>query len=140
MPFKGEWFVLWGGDTKDLNQHHNNLAQKYAFDFVKVNRKGRTYHKSSKHNKNYYCFGTEIISPARGTVVQVVDGVDDNVPGYRNGYWLIGNAVIIKHSEKLHSLLAHFKQNTIAVKPGDKVKSGDFLGLCGNSGNSTEPH
>jgi murein DD-endopeptidase MepM/ murein hydrolase activator NlpD len=26
------------------------------------------------------------------------------------------------------------------VKVGDRVKTGDVLGLCGNSGNSSEPH
>jgi len=26
------------------------------------------------------------------------------------------------------------------VKPGDKVKRGQILGQCGNSGNSSEPH
>ena len=32
------------------------------------------------------------------------------------------------------------KQNTISVKVGDRVKQGDLLGLCGNSGHSSEPH
>ena len=35
---------------------------------------------------------------------------------------------------------AHFKQHSIIVKQGQKVKSGELLGQCGNSGNSTEPH
>ena len=38
------------------------------------------------------------------------------------------------------AVLAHFKPYSIRVKPGDKVRRGQFLGLCGNSGNSSEPH
>ncbi|MDA1176144.1 MAG: M23 family metallopeptidase [Bacteroidetes bacterium] len=35
---------------------------------------------------------------------------------------------------------AHFKQNSIVVKQGQKVKKGELIGLCGNSGNSSEAH
>ncbi len=140
LPFKGEWLVGWGGDTKKLNQHHGNFAQKYAFDFVIIDKNGKTYSKSRNKNENYYCFNQKILAPADGIVVQVVDGVDDNKPGYMNSYWVPGNTVIIKHSEKLYSLLAHFKQNSIKIRVGDKIKAGDVLGLCGNSGNSSEPH
>lgn len=140
LPFRGTWIVFWGGDTKELNHHHENRAQKYAFDFVKVDNQNKTYAKSSRKNINYYCYEQEIISPANGEIVQVIDGVDDNEPGYLNGYWVAGNTVIIKHSKNLYSFLAHFKQNSICVKVGDKVKTGQLLGLCGNSGNSSEPH
>ncbi|MBP6523512.1 MAG: DUF3887 domain-containing protein, partial [Saprospiraceae bacterium] len=32
FPFKEEWTVIWGGDTKELNYHVEHLAQKNAFD------------------------------------------------------------------------------------------------------------
>jgi len=28
LPFKGEWTVFWGGDTKELNYHVESIAQK----------------------------------------------------------------------------------------------------------------
>ena len=46
----------------------------------------------------------------------------------------------VQHRENEVSLLAHFKQGSIRVKAGDQVKRGQVLGLCGNSGNSSEPH
>jgi murein DD-endopeptidase MepM/ murein hydrolase activator NlpD len=52
----------------------------------------------------------------------------------------LGNAVFIQHSQYEVSVLAHFKRGTIEVKVGDKVKRGQLIGLCGNSGNSSEPH
>jgi murein DD-endopeptidase MepM/ murein hydrolase activator NlpD len=51
-----------------------------------------------------------------------------------------GNMVVIRHGEGEYSLFAHFKQNSIRVRIGDKVTSGQTIGLLGNSGNSTEPH
>lgn len=37
-------------------------------------------------------------------------------------------------------VFAHLKQYSVLVKEGQWVEQGDTLGLCGNSGNSTEPH
>jgi murein DD-endopeptidase MepM/ murein hydrolase activator NlpD len=70
----------------------------------------------------------------------VIDGVRDNVPGSMNPLSALGNAVFIQHSKHEVSVLAHFKQGSINVKAGDTVTKGQVLGLCGNSGNSSEPH
>ena len=32
LPFNGRWLVLWGGDTAELNYHHHDRAQRFAFD------------------------------------------------------------------------------------------------------------
>jgi murein DD-endopeptidase MepM/ murein hydrolase activator NlpD len=37
-------------------------------------------------------------------------------------------------------LLAHLQQRSIAVHAGDRVRCGDVVGNCGNSGNTTAPH
>ena len=73
-------------------------------------------------------------------MIKVIDGVEDNAIGEMNSKQLTGNTVIIRSQEGEYILLAHFKNNTIAVKERDKIKPGDLLGLCGNSGNSSEPH
>ncbi|SUK15727.1 Peptidase, M23/M37 family [Staphylococcus agnetis] len=46
----------------------------------------------------------------------------------------------MKHRENEFSLIAHLKQHSLVVSVGDKVKQGERLALCGNSGHSTEPH
>ncbi len=73
-------------------------------------------------------------------VTYAVDGVHDNVPGEMNTIFVPGNTVIIKHAAGEYSLFAHFKQNSIRVKTGDKITKGQLIGLCGNSGNSSEAH
>jgi murein DD-endopeptidase MepM/ murein hydrolase activator NlpD len=139
-PFRDAWTVLWGGDTRELNHHVNNQAQKQAFDFFIVGENGKTYRSDGRTNEDYYAFGKEIIAPCNGEVVMVVDGIKDNLPGEMNPVYIPGNTVILKTPAGEFLVFAHFKQKSIVVRAGEKVKQGQLLGLCGNSGNSTEPH
>lgn len=140
LPFDDEWFVFWGGDTKRLNIHHDTPNQKFAFDFGIVDETGKTHKGYGKKNEDYYVFGKEILAPANGTIIDVIEGVRDNKPGSMNPYSAVGNAVIIEHNKQEISVLAHFKFGSIKVKVGDKIQGGQLMGLCGNSGNSSEPH
>ncbi len=140
LPFRGQWLVFWGGDTKELNQHHDAPNQRFAFDFLGADEKGNTRKGEGKLNEDYFAFGREILAPADGIVTDVINGVRDNVPGSMNPYSALGNAVFIEHHEYEVSVLAHLKLDSIKVKVGDKVKRGQIIGLCGNSGNSSEPH
>lgn len=140
LPFKDEWTVIWGGDTKEQNYHVQNEAQKNAFDIVITNEQGFSFKTKGLSNDDYYAFGKELIAPCDGEVVLVVDGVKDNVPGTTNPVYVPGNTVIIKTANNEYLFFAHFKQHSIAVKEGQQIKQGELLGLCGNSGNSSEPH
>lgn len=140
LPFNGEWTVFWGGDTKELNYHVENEAQKNAFDLVITDQKGKTFKTDGKTNEDYYAFGKELIAPCDAEVVLAVDGVKDNIPGELNPIYVPGNTVILKTANNEYLFFAHFKQNSIVVKQGQKVKQGELLGLCGNSGNSSEAH
>jgi murein DD-endopeptidase MepM/ murein hydrolase activator NlpD len=140
LPFKERWLVFWGGDTGELNLHHDVPNQRYAFDWVGVGEDGKTQRGKSTDNEDYYAFGREALAPADGTVIEVIDGVHDNTPGSMNPYSAVGNCVVIQHRADEVSVLAHLKCGSIAVKAGDNVKRGQVLGQCGNSGNSSEPH
>lgn len=140
LPFNGEWAVTWGGDTKELNYHVESEAQKNAFDILITDQNGKTFKTDGKTNEDYYAFGKKLISPCDAEVVLVVDGVKDNIPGELNPIYVTGNTVILKTANNEYLVFAHFKQNSIVVKQGQKVKKGELLGLCGNSGNSSEAH
>jgi murein DD-endopeptidase MepM/ murein hydrolase activator NlpD len=140
LPFKGEWTVIWGGDTKELNYHIESVAQKNAFDIVIQDERGRSFKTDGLANEDYYAFGKELYAPCDGEVVLVVDGVKDNLPGEFNPVYVPGNAVIIKTANKEYLFFAHFKHHSIKVAEGQKIATGQILGLCGNSGNSSEPH
>ncbi|MBK6546224.1 MAG: peptidoglycan DD-metalloendopeptidase family protein [Saprospiraceae bacterium] len=140
LPFKDEWTVIWGGDTKELNYHIESEAQKNAFDLVITDEKGSSFKTTGKTNEDYYAFGREITTPCDGEIVLVVDGIKDNIPGIINTIYIPGNTVILKASNNEYLFFAHFKQHSIKVKQGQKVAQGQLLGLCGNSGNSSEAH
>ncbi len=139
LPFKGEWTVMWGGDTKEQNIHVVSNAQKNAFDMV-IKNGDHSFQGGGTKNEDYYAFGQPVIAPCDATVVIVIDGIKDNTPGDMNPLYVTGNVVILKTARNEYLLLAHFKKHSIYVKEGDPVKQGDLLGLCGNSGNSSEPH
>ncbi|QVY65679.1 M23 family metallopeptidase [Polaribacter sp. Q13] len=140
LPFKEEWTIFWGGDTKDLNYHVENEAQKNAFDIVITGENGKSFKTDGKTNEDYYAFGKELIAPCDAEVVLAVNGIKDNIPGELNPIYIPGNSVILRTENNEFLFFEHFKQNSIAVKMGQKVKQGGLLGLCGNSGNSSEPH
>jgi murein DD-endopeptidase MepM/ murein hydrolase activator NlpD len=47
---------------------------------------------------------------------------------------------MIQHAGGEVSIFAHLKLDSVRVKVGDKVARGQVIGLCGNSGNSSEAH
>lgn len=140
LPFEGEWSVFWGGDTKEQNYHHTNQSQRFAFDFVMTDSLGHHARTDGRRNDDYYAWGKNVLAPADGLVVEAIDGVRDNDPAVMNQYSALGNAVIIQHSDTEYSVIAHMQRGSVKVRAGDKVSKGQLLGLCGNSGNSTEPH
>ncbi len=140
LPFKGEWFVFWGGENVLANYHYEVEMQRYAYDLIQV-KDGYSYSGDKTKNESYYAFGQEIIAPRAGIVVRVVSNIKDNEPvGKMNPEQPEGNVVVIDHGDGEYSFLAHMKKDSVVVKVGDKVEKGDLLGLCGNSGNTSEAH
>ena len=140
LPFTGEWTVFWGGDTKEQNYHVVAKMQKNAFDIIITDQTNKSYKMDGKNNEDYYAFGKDILAPCDGEVVFAVDGVKDNTPGTMNTMHTLGNSVLLKTQDNEYVLFAHFKQGSVKVKQRDKLKTGQLIAQCGNSGNSSEPH
>ncbi|XOZ34530.1 M23 family metallopeptidase [Halomonadaceae bacterium KBTZ08] len=139
LPFRGQWYVLWGGRTLSQNRHARVKDQRFAYDFV-IREEGASHAGKGERNADYYCFGQPVLAPASGTVVAAVDGVEDNVPGNMNSRQPLGNYVIIDHGNDEFSFLAHLRRGSVEVEEGDQLEPGELLGDCGNSGHSSEPH
>lgn len=140
LPLTGQWDIFWGGDTREQNMHADVPAQKNAFDILRLDKDGNSHKGDGKVNEDYYAFGQKIIAPCDAEVVYAVDGIKDNKPGVCNPLFVPGNSIMLKTANGEYMLLAHFKQYSIKVTQGTKVKQGQLLGYSGNSGNSTEPH
>ncbi|HVX58453.1 MAG TPA: M23 family metallopeptidase [Candidatus Saccharimonadales bacterium] len=140
LPFAGQWLVMNGGDTREVNHHSGIRPQNFAFDFTIIDDSGHDHKSDGKKCKDYYAFGRPILAPADGAIVETVDGVRDNEPGFGNYLAGAGNFIIIKHRPDEFSFIAHLKQGSVKVKSGESVKAGQKLGECGNSGQSFAPH
>ncbi len=122
------------------------IPERYAVDWVKLGPDGNSFHGDSKENRNYYAYRSEIHAVADGRVISVLDGIAENIPNSPTMAVTItlaniaGNSVIEDLGGGRYALYAHMIPGTVRVKPGDRVKDGQVLGLLGNSGNSTEPH
>ncbi|HET7233088.1 MAG TPA: M23 family metallopeptidase [Longimicrobium sp.] len=139
LPFSGEWYVFCGGRTREQNYHVIAPDQRFAYDFV-IRRDGSTHTGGGTRVEEYHCWGRPILAPGAGTVVTAVDSLADNAPGRMDPAHPAGNHVIIDHGNGEFSLLAHLRRGTVAVAAGQRVATGDKLGECGNSGNTSEPH
>jgi len=140
LPFKSPFFVFWGGDRLEINQHVTHPSQRRAADILMVGADGKSHREDGKKNSDYLVYGQEVLAVADGSVVTVIDGIPENEPGSMNAYLATGNLVIVKHADALYSVYAHLQPGKVRVKEGTKVKRGQVLGLAGNSGNSSEPH
>jgi murein DD-endopeptidase MepM/ murein hydrolase activator NlpD len=140
LPFRGEWLVYWGGDRKELNHHVDHPSQRRAADLLIVDAAGESHKGDGRALTDYYAYGQDILAMADGVVAGVVDGVPDSPPGELNPYIAPGNMVVLRHAGEVYSVYAHLVPGSIKVKPGARVRRGQVLAACGNSGNSSEPH
>jgi murein DD-endopeptidase MepM/ murein hydrolase activator NlpD len=76
--------------------------------------------------------GTKVMAMATGEVLGTGD-TDIACKGASFGKW-----VFIKYNNGLSSTFGHL--SVISAQVGDEVKSGDIVGLSGNTGSSTGPH
>lgn len=53
---------------------------------------------------------------------------------------VVGNHVVLELDDGTYALLAHLRQHSVTVEPGQRVTAGQQLAECGNTGNTSEPH
>lgn len=138
------------------------FASARAVDLVPVDADGRTGRVTLRTwlapeaPEHFPGYGRAVIAPCDGVVVSVFDDTEDH--GARRGLpslayaltqgrrvlagWrsLAGNHVILQATDGPFVALCHLRRGSAAVVVGDRVRSGQLLAECGNSGNSTEPH
>ncbi len=113
---------------------------KYAVDIEKLNILGM----SSKgllplELEKYEIYHQEILSPCDGKVVEVVDGLRNEMPWTGNYPYNVGNHVAIVKGD-ICVILGHMQKGSIPVKEGNSVKTGDVIGKVGSSGMADQPH
>ncbi len=136
LPFFGEWFISQGFNGKFTHKDE----WKYAWDFVVADNNQVQFSDEGSSLTDYYCYKLPVSSPLDGEVVKVIDGIPANKIGDINLEQNWGNTIILKHEYDLFSSVSHLEAGSIKVKEGDKVKKGELIAQCGNSGRSPIPH
>ncbi|MFD5554738.1 M23 family metallopeptidase [Streptomyces sp. NPDC127068] len=103
-------------------------------------------------------YGAPLLAVADGTVVRASDTQRDHlsrtslpmlaylmlVEGMTRAMVgptrVTGNYVILDLGDDTYAMYCHLRRGSLKVRPGDRVRVGQVLAACGNSGNSTEPH
>jgi len=136
LPFFGKW-KIWQGQN---GKHTHKGDWENAWDFVIVDKDQNTFKDEGHYLKDYYSYNAPVTAPADGKVVNIIDGVEDNIPGEINMDQNWGNTIVLQHSDFLYSQLSHLKQDTFKVEIGDQVTQGEQIASLGNSGRSPQPH
>lgn len=154
-PLAGDGWVVANGCCSDRGAHRGAIlpvdgrlrdAQRWAIDWMRLNADGQLLQGDPSKVESYFAYDQPLLAVADGTVVDVLDGLDDQAPGSLPDPKTItianvdGNHVILDVGNGLYVFYAHMKKGTVRPKLGDRVRRGDEIGRLGNTGNTSAPH
>ncbi|HET9601176.1 MAG TPA: M23 family metallopeptidase, partial [Acidimicrobiales bacterium] len=113
------------------------FAQRFAIDWLRLDDEGRVVDGDPLLVESWTAYGADLFAAADGTVVGVLDGLPDQIPGQLpdpstlNIENIDGNHVVLDLGDGFFVFYAHMKPGSVAVELGDRVENGDFLGHLG---------
>ncbi len=120
------------------------IPGRFAIDWIRLRSSG-VIDKATPQLADWNGYGADVLAVADGTVARALDDILDNVgePGAaahapENAS---GNYVAIDIGRGRFAFYEHLAHGSIAVKVGDRVRSGQVIAKLGNSGSSSiGPH
>jgi hypothetical protein len=164
FPLRGAWTAFNTPGERIPSHGTDYFGQRYAFDFTQIDPHTQRVspHGFWRHvlgvEKARACFAwaQAVAAPFHGRVIGAGDGWEDRqrlslipdmvrafvfpkLPSAQDYRPLVGNYLLIEGRDGI-ALLAHLKRGSLLAGVGDMVRTGQTLGLIGNSGNSLMPH
>ncbi len=167
-PVTGRWTALNSPADKVPSHGVHAYGQTYAIDIVAEPEPGaepvlsrpkfRALWPVARRNRHFPAFGAPLLAVADGTVVHASHGsrdhlsrnslpalvyltlIEASVRDMRGAGAIVGNHLVLDLGGGTYAMYAHLRQRSLRVRVGERVRAGQPLAECGNSGNSTEPH
>jgi hypothetical protein len=150
----GPWVALY--DPKMVGGHRTaiyavngraRIPARFAIDWVRLENDGTHARGDKSQIANWHGYGAEALAVADGAVVEAKDDIAEN-PCLSCGPQtpiplenVSGNFVCLDLGGGRYAFYEHLKRGSVRVKVGERVKSGQVIGLLGNSGGSSSgPH
>ncbi|HJQ69259.1 MAG TPA: M23 family metallopeptidase [Blastocatellia bacterium] len=154
MPLRGGPWVAGFGPSNDAGHRRTilpldgraRIPQRFAIDWMKLGDDGKPARGDASKITNWYGYGAEVLAVADSRVAGVKDGVSETPSLGVMPTTPIkledagGNYVSLDLGNGRFAFYGHLQPGSIRVKVGDRVRSGQVIGLVGHSGNSTAPH
>jgi Peptidase family M23 len=121
-------------------------AQRFAIDWMRLDDAGFFAQGEASEVKNYADYGANILAVADGKVVDLLNSLEDQVPGQLPDRKTItlanvdGNHVVLDLGDGVFAFYGHMQKNSVTVDLGQRVHRGQVLGKLGNTGNTSAPH
>ncbi|MBN8866397.1 MAG: M23 family metallopeptidase [Solirubrobacterales bacterium] len=151
-PLRGPGWVAANGCCT-LNAHRGatlaidgtiRVPERFAIDFVQLNNQDRLFDGPLNDLTGYAYYGAPIRAAAPGRVVGIRKNLPEQVPGALPAGATIqmagGNYVVVNIGHGRYAFYAHLKTGSLRVRKGQRVRTGQVLGLLGNTGNTDGPH
>lgn len=114
-----------------INLVNHAVGQEFSYPTPEYSRV--TSHFGPRRRRFHY--GTDLAMPTGEPIYAAFDGVV-RISKFNRTY---GNLIVIRHEQNgLETYYAHLSSRD--VQPGDKVKAGQVIGKCGNTGRSYGSH
>lgn len=161
-PTRGRWLALNSPATKVPSHGIRGYGQSYAVDLIHwPEGNGDPSEAASRKGllppEDFPSFGRPVLSMVDGTVVTASGwrrdhlsrtstlahlflAVESPVRSLGGPGWIAGNHITVRTDDGCYAVVAHLRKGSLRVAPGDRVRAGEHIADCGNSGNSTEPH
>lgn len=146
FPLAGKWCAI------NARKDRHCIGGAFGFDFVAQEDVAMHGNPPARPLMlgDFRSYGRPVYAPLDGHIVACVHGRKDfpptpGVTSFRkrppeDRSELVGNYLIIAAPPNRHVFMAHLMQNSLTVKPGDRIQEGQLLARVGNSGNSSGPH
>ncbi len=138
------YIYLPGDPARQPNRDHLYRAPFSAGSSFEVTQ---TYPESITHRTRDSMYAIDLAMPVGTDIVAARDGIvfdvaSNNFKGGvdRSEYAELANIVRILHNDGSYAVYAHLNWNSIRVRPGDRVRAGQYIADSGNTGFTSGPH